>query len=78
MTVLEEITTRVATLPDEGQREVLDFVAFLSQRRRGSTLRERGRELARWARERNAGTPPDVIEREIEEAIAEVRQQGKA
>lgn len=107
MTVVEEITTRVANLPEEGQREVLDFVEFLSQRQRstspksmswkeieqatmevraeillsqrqrGSTLRERGRELARRARLRNAGTPQGVIDQEIEQAIAEVRQQAQ-
>ena len=78
MTVVEEITTVVAELPEQGQREVLDFVEFLRQRQRGSTLRERGRDLARRARQRNAGTPPNVIEREIEQAIEEVRQQGRA
>lgn len=106
MTVVEEITTRVANLPEEGQREVLDFVEFLSQRQRstspksmswneieqattevcaeissqrqrGSTLRERGRELARRARLRNVGTPQVVIDQEIEQAIAEVRQQAR-
>lgn len=110
MTVVEEITTRVANLPEEGQREVLDFVEFLSQRQcstslkpmswneieqaaaevrsevfaerssqcqRSSTLRERGRELARRARLRNAGTPQGVVDQEIEQAIAEVRQRAQ-
>ncbi|HLQ47052.1 MAG TPA: hypothetical protein VK137_20080 [Planctomycetaceae bacterium] len=78
MTVVEEITTRVAALPEQGQREVLDFVEFLRQRQRPSSLRERGRALARRARERNVGVPQDVLDREIEQGIEEVRQQGRA
>lgn len=78
MTVVEEITTRVANLLEERQREVLDFVEFLSQRQRGSTLRERGRELARRARQRNVGVPQNVTDREIQQAIEEVRQKGRA
>ena len=37
-------------------------------------LIERGRELVRRARERNRGVPARVIEREVREAIDEVRQ----
>lgn len=37
-------------------------------------LIERGRELVRRARERNRGVPAQVIEREVREAVDEVRQ----
>ena len=73
MTVVEEITTCVAELPEEGQREVLDFAKSWSQRKSASSLRERGRELARRARERNTTVPEFVLNREIEEAIEQVR-----
>ncbi len=36
-------------------------------------LINRGRELARRARTRNEGVPPAVIEREVREAVEEVR-----
>lgn len=78
MTVMEEITTRVSSLPEQGQREVLNFVEYLSQRDRRTWLLERGRELARRARERNAGVPQEILDREIEAAIEEVRQRGQA
>ncbi len=78
MTVVEEITTRVAALPDDGQREVLDFVEFIGRKRTNVSLRERGRELMRQVRERNAGVSKEVLNREIEEAIDEVRQQERA
>ena len=75
MTVVEEITTRVTELPDERQREVLDFVEFIGRKRTTKTLRERGRELMRQAHERNADVPEEVLNREIQEAIDQVRQQ---
>ena len=78
MTVMEEITTRVSSLPEQGQREVLNFVEYLSQRDCRTWLLERGRELARRARERNAGVPQEILDREIEAAIEEVRQRGQA
>jgi hypothetical protein len=78
MTVVEEITTRVAALPDDGQREVLDFVEFIGRKRANEVVLERAREIMRQARERNAGVPEEVLNREIEEAIDEVRQQGRA
>ena len=78
MTVVEEITTRVTELPDERQREVLDFVEFIGRKRTTKTLRQRGLELMRQARERNADVPEDVLNREIQEAIDQVRQQGQA
>jgi hypothetical protein len=40
-----------------------------------NALIERGRELVRRARERNRGVPASVIEREVRDAVDEVRRQ---
>lgn len=48
---------------------------FLTAER--SALVARGRELVRRARERNRGVPSSVLQREVEEAVAEVRRQKR-
>ena len=78
MTIVEEITTCLTNLPEEGQRDVLDFVKSWGLPTTTTSLRERGRELAQQARARSANVPEDVLNREIEDAIAAVRQRSRA
>ena len=78
MTIVEEITTCLTNLPEEGQRDVLDFVKSWGHPKTTTSLRERGRELAQQARARSVGVPEVVLDREIEDAITEVRQRGRA
>ena len=42
MTTAERIAQQVASLPEDAQQEVLDFVEFIQARKRGNVLREDG------------------------------------
>src|SRR5436309_1010555 len=69
---------------EEIRRRVVDYRAGRERTyseeevRQNVTLLQRGRELARRSRERNVSVPEAEIHREIEAAIEQVRQQGKA
>jgi len=60
MTVAEQVVEKLKTLPPEEQREVLDFVEFLHQRREHckGLIDPRGM----WANQGNDISPEDLAE----------------
>lgn len=68
------VLDEAASLPEGTEVEVTTRTGRAGERSRdAATLVARGRELVRQARERNRDVPADVIERDVERAVDEVR-----
>lgn len=78
MSVIQELTEKVTQLNHDHQQELLSFADRLIAEEHGgdrnSALLQRGRELLERARLRNQNVPEEVLNAEIDAAVAEVRR----